>query len=589
MSSKDNLKEEKHTEIPDENWFRDHWHEIPGNESSSFYQGGAINNDEIPDSIESHNQSEDTETPKRTVADKLVDLTLNSGVDLYLDQLKEPHVTLPEKPMVGYPIKSTTFRRWLSGKYWAETNKGFSGETFLSVVASLEGKVFHEGEVRPLFNRIAKIDGEIIYDLGDDQKVAKITPEGWQVTDDCPIRFRRFNHQLPQIEPISGGHLKDILKFINLKRESDQLLFLTYLIAVFIPDIPRVIFVGIGEQGAAKSTAMRVIRSLIDPSVSELLSPPADVNELAQAANHHYLLYFDNLSNLRDEYSDVLCRLATGIGFTKRKLFTDSEDILFSQKVAVGISGITLVANRADLLDRCLILNFERILDNKRLDEEDFWQQFNKEKPRLFGALLDIISDVLRIIPTIKLSQKPRMADYAKYAGAGAVAIGSSINSFLAAFNENINRQNQAAIESSPTAQVILQFMDNKEEWSGSSSGLYDELKSLAENSNLQIGGAEGFPKSSHWLWKKIMVVHPNLLDSGISATREEIKAGSVIKLAKTVHHDKNVAITADSTTSENEVSNGNVAVVATDKVSQDKKEKEFVDAVEAALEEGRH
>jgi len=496
---------------------------------------------------ETSKDADDESGERRTVADKLVDLVLESGSELYIDQTNEPHITFPEKPIVGFPIKSSTFRRWLAGKYWATANKGFSGDTLSQVVNSLEGKAFFEGETVVLFNRVARQGVNIFYDLGDDEKVVKITPPEWEIRKDCPVKFRRFSHQLPQVEPVRGGRLEDVTKFVNLKTETDKLLFLTYLITVLVPDIPRVVLINIGDQGAAKSTALRIARSLIDPSVSELLSPPSDISELAQASNHHYCLYLDNLSYLRDDLSDALCRLATGIGFTKRKLFTNDEDVLFNQKVAVGITGINLVAQRADLLDRCLILSYERIPEERRVDEEEFWKNFTEEKPLILGALFTHLSQVLRLITDFKLSKKPRMADYAKYAAAGAIALGRTSEEFLSAFSENIGRQNQAAIESSPTAQSILKFMTLQDVWAGSSSDLHKELKQVVEKANLQLGGSEGFPKSSNWLWKRIMQIRPNLLSLGINATKSESETNSVITLKKSSKVSENTAITSST------------------------------------------
>ncbi|MCX6782899.1 MAG: bifunctional DNA primase/polymerase [Candidatus Levybacteria bacterium] len=497
---------------------------------------------------------EDEEGDRRTVADKLVDLVLESGSQLYIDQTNEPHITFPEKTIVGFPIKSSIFRRWLSGMYWSKANKGFSGDTLSQVVNSLEGKAFFEGETVILFNRIARQGTTIFYDLGDDEKVVKITPQGWEITKDCPVKFRRFSHQLAQVEPLEGGKLEEITKYVNLKTETDKLLFLTYLITVAVPDIPRVVLINIGDQGAAKSTALRIARSIIDPSVAELLSPPSDINELAQASNHHYCLYLDNLSNLRDELSDALCRLATGIGFTKRKLFTNDEDVLFNQKTAVGITGINLVAQRADLLDRCLILSYERIPEERRADEEEFWKNFTSEKPYILGALFTNLSHVLRMITDFKLSKKPRMADYAKYAAAGAIALGRTSEEFLSAFSENIGRQNQAAIESSPTAQSILQFMSLQDDWSGSSSDLHKELKLIVDKANLQLGGSDGFPKSSNWLWKRIMQIRPNLLSLGISAVKSESETSSVITLKKSSKDTENTAITTSTTNGQSDM-----------------------------------
>lgn len=502
---------------------------------------------------------EDHESDYEAVADKLLKLTLGAGVEIYLDQFQEPHITLPEKPLVGFIIKSSQYRRWLNGKYYAATKKGFSGETFQIVVSVLEGKAFHEDNLKPLFNRVAMIDNVIWYDLGDDKKAVKITTEGWEIITDCPVRFRRFKHQTPQVEPKPGGNLHDILKYLNLSSGNDKLLYLTYLPTALIPNIARVMPTAIGDQGSAKSTALRIARCLIDPSLAgvhpsisgNLLSPPKDITELAQNANHHYCLYLDNLSYLSEELSDALARFITGIGFSKRELYTNEGDILFNQIVAVGITGINLVVQKPDLLDRSLILMFNRISDDEREDETSFWSRFNEEKPFLLGALFGVVSQMLKIVPTLKLSKKPRMADYGKYAAAASIALGKPAEEFLVAFEDNVKRQNQAAIESSLTAQLIIDFMQDKEQWIDSSSKLYGILREMAEEAKLPIG-KYGFPKASNWLWRKIMEVRPNLLALGIEASRNKESANSIITLKKIVQHGKNTATTANASTNSN-------------------------------------
>jgi len=502
---------------------------------------------------------------RRSATALLIDLVQASGAHVYLDEQGDPYISFSEKPLISFPIHGPVFHRWLSAKFWNQYEKGYNTECFNQVISTLEGQAFHENVKQHLFNRIARYDGIIYYDLGDDQRVVRIDREGWKIVTSCPVKFRRFKHQKPQVTPQEGGDIRRVLQYINLRQDKDKLLFLTYLVAVLVPDIPRVILVHVGSQGAAKSTAMRVVRSLIDPSYSDLLSPPADTNELGQLANHNYCLYFDNLSRISDDLSDILCRLATGIGFSKRKLYSDDEDILYNQKVAIGFNGVTLVAHKADVLDRCLILgSWERIPDNQRLEENELLQNFDKEKPFILGALFTVLSETLRISPDVKLPKRPRMADYARYAASAAISLGESVDAFLSAFEENTIRQNQATIESSPVAQTILDFMNDKSEWIGTSSDLYGLLKKSADKVQL-----DGFPKGVNWLWRKIEVVRPNLQSMGVSVAQGEKSFGSIIQIFKDTKGDKNTAIgtpaaiEGNTTTSSIDDLNGSMAVMA--------------------------
>lgn len=473
---------------------------------------------------------------KLKVSDLITKFALNKKIELCLDEKGEPYVVLPKRRTVAFPIRSSTFRRWLQSQWYRLEKKGFSGDIFNEVVANLEARAFHLKNTRELYNRVARVGDIIYYDIGDDKQVVKITKKGWKVTKTSPVLFRRFTHQKVQVLP-KKGRLEGVLDFLNIKKgadenQNDQLLFVTYLVAVLIPDIPRALIICVGEQGAGKSFALRIARSLLDPSRTELLKLRSSQDELAQMADHHYCLYLDNLSYLSNDSSDSLSSFVTGVGFSKRKLFSDQEDIIFNLKVAVGITGILLVADKPDLLDRCLIFELERIPKNKREKEENFFKEFNARKPEILGGLFSTLSRVLAIQKGINLEEKPRMADYAHYAVAAAKALGYSEQTFLDAFEGNVKRQNQAAVDASPVAQVILEFMEDKEEYENSSSKLYETLKQIAEKRKIKIGGSRGFPKSSTWLWRKIMEVKSNLSALGIEAELDTSNtAHSEIKL----------------------------------------------------------
>src|SRR5437868_13535290 len=94
-------------------------------------------------------------------------------------------------------------------------------------------------------------------------------------------------------------------------------------IAAFRPTGPYPILMLQGEQGTAKSTTTRILRSLIDPNVSPLRTVPRNERDLMIAATNSWAQCFDNLSHIPLWFADALCRLATGGGFATRKLRTD--------------------------------------------------------------------------------------------------------------------------------------------------------------------------------------------------------------------------------------------------------------------------
>jgi hypothetical protein len=88
-----------------------------------------------------------------------------------------------------------------------------------------------------------------------------------------------------------------------------------------VPKIPRVPIIIHGEKGAAKSTAFRVIKKLIDPSEQELYLLPRSQNDLALILSQNHCCFFDNLDYVNRDQSSMLCVASTGGTVPVRKLY----------------------------------------------------------------------------------------------------------------------------------------------------------------------------------------------------------------------------------------------------------------------------
>ena len=257
-----------------------------------------------------------------------------------------------------------------------------------------------------------------------------------------------------------------------------------------------------------------------------------DLAEFAQAAFQNRVLFFDNFTSLPQWLSDALCRTVTGEGYSKRTLYTDEDTTVFEYMRAIGLSGINLVASRADLLDRSIILALDPIPPERRREERDFWAEFDAALPKILGGLFDALAKAMRIAPDLQLTRLPRMADFARWGAAAAVALGRRPKEFLNAYGQNIGRQNEAAIDSSPVAQAVLALMQDRAEWQGTPSELLAVLESLAQENGLDTR-AKNWPKSSTWVWRRLREVQPNLLAMGIVVSEERTAGRRTITLRK--------------------------------------------------------
>lgn len=470
----------------------------------------------------------ESEPEKINQADQLVGMVLD-GADLLLNQFGEAYIAFSPVSYVAYKIDSEKIKQQLCSLYWSKNHKTVKSESVSNAIATLEGLAMEKNNRQHIYNRVAKVDDTIYYDLINQNQIIKITSQGWSLETTCPAYFTRYSHQKPQVIPDRGGKLEDIFQLLNLKNKASKVLICTYLPTCLITNIPRVALVLHGDHGSAKSTCLKLLRSLLDPSELALLTPPAMVYDLVQIASHHFVLYFDNLSELSPQLSDTLCRLVTGDGFSKRQLYTDNDDVIYSFKSLVGFNGINLVATRADLLDRSVIISLERISEDQRKSEVEIYNQFEKIKPELLGAIFDAVSKMLRIEPTLTFSKKPRMADYYGFATAAALALGYSRSELDDAFNQNTKEQNIEAIEASPTAQTIMEFIKDKNGWNGSSTNLYNHLLAIAEDLKLK----NNFPKSPTWLWRRIREVRVNLTTQGVEINRSETAQRNIITITK--------------------------------------------------------
>ncbi len=165
----------------------------------------------------------------------------------------------------------------------------------------------------------------------------------------------------------------------------------SWLVTAYVPNIPRPMLVVYGDQGSAKTTAEKMLLELVEPSSTPCLRT-RDASELVQALAHRYAAVLDNVSSLPVWLSDLLCCAITGDGFTKRQLFTDDDDIIYSYRPALLFNGINVAISKPDLLDRSLLIQLDRISDDGRREELELWKDFHPKRPAILGAIFTQLS-----------------------------------------------------------------------------------------------------------------------------------------------------------------------------------------------------
>lgn len=326
-----------------------------------------------------------------------------SDAVLFHDQYRETYIAYFGNGSDVAKLNSKVCKLWLARYGHVNLKIVPTADTLSRVTLALSARALYEGDQHSLGVRSMRNPDGLWYDLGG--RAVCITKNGWKVTEAVPLLFKRFPHQKDQMAPISGGSLRLLLKYINISNESDQLLFLVYVVAAFIPGFPHPLLIFHGAQGAGKTTPMKIMKELIDPSVLTGLSMPKNIETFVQTMGHHSFMFYDNLSKMPEWFSDALARAATGDSFGKRELYTDDDDIIYHFQRTIALNGINQVVYKSDLLDRSILLNLERISPEKRKEAEIFWEDFERNRPLILGAIFDVLSKALTIYPTVKLDQ----------------------------------------------------------------------------------------------------------------------------------------------------------------------------------------
>jgi hypothetical protein len=465
----------------------------------------------------------------KSKAQKALQLVKENCLELFVDQYGTPFAAVKVKDHVEVlSLNTSRFRNWLCKLYYVENEALLNGEEVASILNVLRAEAEFGENRKQMVLRVADNDTSLIYDLTNSKwQAVTIGAEGWKVGP-APTIFLRYNNHQEQVYP-TGEYPADIFdRFLHLFNIADleqKVLLKCYIISLFFPKIPRPALMLHGEQGSAKSTSQELIKMLVDPSTVKTLSFPRDSVELIQKLSHNYIAYFDNISHIPDWVSDELCRAVTGSGFSKRQLYTDNDDVIYNFMRCIGFNGINLGATKADLLDRGLIIQLERIPDERRRKACEIWQEFESLKPGLLGYIMDILVKVLSKRSVFSLKVHPRMADFAELAEVISRSMGYPDGEFLKAYYRNIGLQTEEAIDANPVASTITKYMEDKSKWIGSATQLLQELEAFLVSTNVSPAKIDGWPKGPQILSRRLNEVRTNLRQIGISIERPKDSA----------------------------------------------------------------
>jgi hypothetical protein len=445
------------------------------------------------------------------------ELCLDSGVTVFRDM--DSSGILTRFPVNGQQVicglRDSRFLAWATRKFFLAERKEPKKSDLEGASRLLESLAWERPAIK-VYNRIAEDGGAIFLDLANDNHdVARIDENGWQITNDAPW-FRRPQTALPLPRPEHGGNLMMMKEFANVS-QGDFVIMIGWLLAVFNLRGASPILSISSEFGSGKTTMLRLLEGLVDPHTDTELSLFKDEDSLISTACSRYVVPFGNLNNITPEKSDALCRLSTGGGLSKRKLYSDNDNFSASVKRPVILNGIELNLSRLDLLSRAFTITLKQISDYK--DEDELFSKFETRRPKILGALLDAVSASLRDKSYSPKIQN-RLVDAIRFIMRGERRGGLpwAVGTFEGAFNRMETSKREDALERDSAAQTVLSLAQGYG-WKGTIKDLLGEVLRGAGS----VEERRFLPATAHAMGRKLTELAPMLRLEGIQVERARI------------------------------------------------------------------
>ena len=83
------------------------------------------------------------------------------------------------------------------------------------------------------------------------------------------------------------------------------------------------------------------------------------------------------------------------------------------------------------MLDRSTLIGLTAMAPENRRTEEELIGAFENDLPKILAGFLNVLSEALRLYPTVKLDGYQRLADFSRYGCAIAQALGRTKKSLF--------------------------------------------------------------------------------------------------------------------------------------------------------------
>ena len=364
-------------------------------------------------------------------------------------------------------LDSKDANSWLKSSFYRQSDEFYGDEIYDNVLSLIKSTARFNPRIETVSvnKRIASDDDSCYIDLATpDFKLVKISTDEVKIVNhgDNTAYFLRSSNQSRLPEPTWLVENNPLERFQKLVRMEDDKIYPIHLIASFLSHIPTPIFLITGGEGSAKSTRCRLTKMAIDPSgenlQDQLGSWGRNEDDWSVTFANNYMIGFDNVSFITDEQSDKLCRVTTGDTFSKRKNYSDADEIRIRYMRKIILNGIGLAIEHSDLVRRTILYQTKSIPTSERLSLSQINREFKEIQSELLGFICQTLQQAYKIYPDVskEITELPDMADFAIWGECISRALGQEPYKFLNDYEARRNSTTELLSENN----LLIPFLD---------------------------------------------------------------------------------------------------------------------------------
>lgn len=365
----------------------------------------------------------------------------------------------------------------------------------------------------------------------------RVGPNGiTKVEAPAKVYLSRNTNQLPMDFPdFENAEIESLRQFLNVENETSWDLVKIWLLSTVCPYGSKPILLLHGNAGSGKTTFTRILKQIVDPCDTAILTYPKGQEDLRIHASTHAVIPYDNLSGITNSLSDALSTLATGVGYQVRKLYTDDEVYHIKAKRSIILNGIDPTARRGDFASRAIHVELSTSFD-KRLTEKEIDDGVAQNINKWRGWLWRMAVVGRREFDNVDLSNNLsyRLSDMTRFLLAlentvpTKLGLTHTVAELLASNKEELDG---TLVESDSVALMFAEYMKDKQEVTGTATEIFD---AVYEWGGRKLDRIKDWPDSPIGFGIRLSRATDHLLSEGLVVERKSTHGRSIYHAVNT-------------------------------------------------------